>query len=237
LYDSARDLLAIGYNVDQRQLDAGFYDLLASEARLASFVGIAQGQLPQDNWFSLGRLLTTSGGEPVLLSWTGSMFEYLMPTLVMPSYEDTLLDQTCRAAVARQIEYGYQLDVPWGVSESGYNTMDAQFTYQYRAFGVPGLGLKRGLGDDVVIAPYASVLAMMMAPAAATRNLERLASDGAQGRFGMYEAVDYTATRLPLGQSSALVRSFMAHHQGMSLLALDYALLDRPMQRRFQSDP
>jgi cyclic beta-1,2-glucan synthetase len=237
LYDSTRDLLAIGYNVDERRLDAGYYDLLASEARLASFVAIAQGQLPQDNWFTLGRLLTTSGGEPVLLSWTGSMFEYLMPMLVMPSYEGTLLDQSCRAAVARQIEYGNQLNVPWGVSESGYNMRDIQFTYQYRAFGVPGLGLKRGLGDDVVIAPYASVLALMVAPAAATKNLQRLAVDaGAEGRFGMYEAIDYTSARLPLGQSSAVVRSYMVHHQGMSLLALDYALLNRPMQRRFESD-
>ncbi|WP_426701354.1 GH36-type glycosyl hydrolase domain-containing protein [Rhodanobacter sp. Col0626] len=237
LYDSARDLLAIGYNVDDRRLDAGYYDLLASEARLASFVGIAQGQLPQENWFSLGRLLTTSGGEPVLLSWTGSMFEYLMPTLVMPSYEGTLLEQTCRAAVARQIEYGNQLGVPWGVSESGYNTMDTHFTYQYRAFGVPGLGLKRGLGDDVVIAPYATALALMVAPAAATRNLQRLVEVGGRGRFGLYEAIDYTPARLPLGATSALVQSFMAHHQGMSLLALDYALLGRPMQRRFESDP
>ncbi len=237
LYDSARDLLAIGYNVDQRRLDPGCYDLLASEARLASFVAIAQGQLPQDNWFALGRLLTTVGGEPVLLSWSGSMFEYLMPNLVMPSYEGTLLDQTCRAAVARQIDYGNQLNLPWGVSESGYHTLDAHFTYQYRAFGVPGLGLKRGLGDDVVIAPYASALAMMVAPAAATRNLQRLADDGALGRYGLYEAIDYTPARLPVGQSSALVRQFMAHHQGMSLLALDYALLGRPMQRRFESDP
>jgi len=237
LYDSARDLLAIGYNVDARRLDAGYYDLLASEARLASFVGIAQGQLPQDNWFALGRLLTTVGGEPVLLSWTGSMFEYLMPNLVMPSYEGTLLDQTCRAAVARQIEYGNQHNVPWGVSESGYNTLDAHFTYQYRAFGVPGLGLKRGLGDDLVIAPYASALALMIAPTAATRNLQRLVDEGARGRYGMYEAIDYTPARLPVGQSSALVRSFMAHHQGMSLLALDYALLGRPMQRRFAADP
>ncbi|MEW5314795.1 MAG: hypothetical protein WDW38_006264 [Sanguina aurantia] len=237
LYDRARDLLAIGYNVDERRLDAGFYDLLASEARLASFVAIAQGQLPQDNWFSLGRLLTTSGGQPVLLSWTGSMFEYLMPMLVMPSYEGTLLDQTCRAAVARQIEYGTQLNVPWGVSESGYNTLDAHFTYQYRAFGVPGLGLKRGLGDDLVIAPYATVMAMMVAPAAATRNMQRLVEVGAEGRLGFYEAIDYTPARLPLGQTSALVQSFMVHHQGMSLLALAYTLLDKPMQRRFESDP
>ena len=237
LYDNTRDLLAIGYNVDERRLDAGYYDLLASEARLASFVGIAQGELPQDNWFALGRLLTTSGGEPVLLSWTGSMFEYLMPMLVMPSYEGTLLDQSCRAAVARQVEYGKQLNVPWGVSESGYNTRDIHLTYQYRAFGVPGLGLKRGLGDDVVIAPYATALALMVDPAAATKNLRRLVEAGAEGRFGLYEAIDYTPARLPLGQSSAVVHSYMVHHQGMSLLALDYALLDRPMQQRFESDP
>jgi cyclic beta-1,2-glucan synthetase len=168
LYDRARDLLAIGYNVDERRLDAGFYDLLASEARLASFVAIAQGQLPQDNWFSLGRLLTTSGGQPVLLSWTGSMFEYLMPMLVMPSYRRHPAGPDLSRRRGRQIEYGTQLNVPWGVSESGYNTLDAHFTYQYRAFGVPGLGLKRGLGDDVVIAPYATAMAMMVAPAAAT---------------------------------------------------------------------
>ncbi|KRA33807.1 cyclic beta 1-2 glucan synthetase [Rhodanobacter sp. Root627] len=238
LYDAGRDLLAIGYNVDERRRDEGYYDLLASEARLASFVAIAQGQLPQENWFALGRLLTTSAGEPVLLSWTGSMFEYLMPMLVMPSYENTLLDQTCRAAVGRQIEYGNQLNIPWGVSESGYNTRDAQFNYQYRAFGVPGLGLKRGLGEDVVIAPYATALAMMVRPAAATANLQRLATEaGALGRFGLYEAIDYTPARLPVGQGSALVQSFMAHHQGMSLLALAHALLGQPMQRRFESYP
>ncbi|MEO5813315.1 MAG: glucoamylase family protein, partial [Rhodanobacter sp.] len=237
LYDNARDLLAIGYNVDDRRLDPSYYDLLASEARLASFVAIAQGELPQENWFALGRLLTTSGGAPVLLSWTGSMFEYLMPMLVMPTYEGTLLDQTCRAAVARQIEYGNQLNTPWGVSESGYNTRDTHLTYQYRAFGVPGLGLKRGLGEDVVIAPYATALALMVNPRAATRNLQRLADAGAAGRFGMFEAIDYTPARLPLGQTSALVHSYMVHHQGMSLLALEYALLGQPMQRRFESDP
>ncbi|TAM60282.1 MAG: cyclic beta 1-2 glucan synthetase [Rhodanobacter sp.] len=237
LYDRTRDLLAIGYNADERRLDASCYDLLASEARLTSFVAIAQGQLPQDNWFALGRLLTTSGGEPVLLSWTGSMFEYLMPLLVMPTYRHTLLDQSCHAAVARQIEYGNQLDLPWGVSESAYNMRDAHLTYQYRAFGVPGLGLKRGLGEDVVVAPYASALALMVAPAAACRNLQRLAEAGMQGRFGLYEAIDYTPVRLPLGQRRAVVHSFMAHHQGMSLLALDYALQNQPMQRRFESDP
>ena len=237
LYDATRHLLSIGYNVQDRRLDAGYYDLLASEARLASFVAIAQGQLPQEGWFTLGRLLTTTGGEPVLLSWSGSMFEYLMPLLVMPTFEGTLLDQTGRAAVARQIEYGNQRGVPWGVSESGYNTVDVHLNYQYRAFGVPGLGLKRGLSEDLVIAPYSSALALMVAPGPACENLQRLSDEGLEGRFGMYEAVDYTPARLPRGQSNSIIRSFMAHHQGMSLLSLAYVLLDRPMQKRFESDP
>ncbi|TBV01814.1 glycoside hydrolase family 94 protein [Phytopseudomonas dryadis] len=237
LYDGQRELLAIGYNADEQRLDSAYYDLLASEARLTNFVVIAQGQLPQEGWFTLGRLLTSNGGVPVLLSWTGSMFEYLMPMLVMPSYAGTLLDQTCRAAVARQIEYGQQLGLPWGVSESAYNTLDAQLNYQYRAFGVPGLGLKRGLGEDLVMAPYASVLALMVAPEAACKNLQRLAGMGMAGRYGLYEAIDFTSARLPPGQSAAVIPSFMAHHQGMSLLALACVLLDRPMQRRFEADP
>jgi cyclic beta-1,2-glucan synthetase len=236
LFDKNRHLLAIGYNVDEGRQDASYYDLLASEARLSSFVAIAQGQLPQENWFALGRLLTTTGGEPILLSWSGSMFEYLMPLLVMPTYENTLLDQTCKAAVARQIEYGKKRGVPWGISESGYNTIDIHLNYQYRAFGVPGLGLKRGLAEDLVIAPYASALALMVAPEEACLNLEELGRLGVEGKYGFYEAIDYTPTRLPRGQSSAVVRSFMVHHQGMSLLSLAYLLLDRPMQRRFKSD-
>ncbi|MDP1692959.1 MAG: glucoamylase family protein [Burkholderiaceae bacterium] len=237
LYDSARHLMSIGYNADERRLDPGYYDLLASEARLGSFVAIAQGQAGQQSWFALGRLLTTAGGAPVLLSWSGSMFEYLMPMLVMPSYEGTLLDQSARAAVQRQIEYGRQHDVPWGISESGYNATDTALNYQYRAFGVPGLGLKRGLAEDLVVAPYAAAMALMVAPAAACANLQRLAVDGAAGTFGLHEAIDYTPARLPRGRSSVVVRSFMAHHQGMSLLALAYHLLGQPMQGRFAADP
>ncbi|WP_306602447.1 glycoside hydrolase family 94 protein [Azonexus sp.] len=236
LFDKTRHLLAIGYNVAERRLDSSFYDLLASEARLCNFVAIAQGQLPQESWFSLGRLLTATGGEPALLSWSGSMFEYLMPMLVMPNYENTLLDQTCKAAVARQIEYGKQRGVPWGVSESGYNTVDLHLNYQYRAFGVPGLGLKRGLAEDLVIAPYASALALMVAPEAACLNLQRMAEEGFVGQYGFFEAVDYTPARQRRGQSHAVVRSFMAHHQGMSLLALSHLLLGQPMQQRFVSD-
>ncbi len=237
LYDPAQHLLAIGYNVDEHRRDPGFYDLLASEARLCSFITIAQGQLPQESWFTLGRLLTEIDGDATLLSWSGSMFEYLMPQLVMPSYEGTLLDQTSRNSVKRQIEYGRQRGVPWGVSESGYNLVDARMNYQYRAFGVPGLGLKRGLAQDLVIAPYASMMALMVAPEAACENLQRLAAEGFAGRFGMYEAIDYTGARLPRGQSHAVVRSFMVHHQGMGLLSLAYLLCDQPMQKRFVADP
>ncbi len=237
LFDKSRQLLTIGYNVSERRADPGYYDLLASEARLCSFVAIAQGQLPQESWFALGRLLTSTTGEPVLLSWSGSMFEYLMPLLVMPTYDNTLLDQTCKAAVARQIEYGSQRGVPWGMSESGYNTVDVHLNYQYRAFGVPGLGLKRGLADDLVVAPYASALALMVAPEEACLNLQRLADEGFVGKFGLYEAIDYTPARRRRGQSSAVVHAFMAHHQGMSLLALAHLLLARPMQRRFESEP
>ncbi|MDQ5847380.1 MAG: hypothetical protein M3544_00225, partial [Pseudomonadota bacterium] len=236
LFDADRQLLAIGYNVTESRRDASYYDLLASEARAASFVAIAQDELPQESWFALGRLLTSAGGETALLSWSGSMFEYLMPLLVMPAYEDTLLDQTCRAAVARQIAYGSRRDVPWGMSESGYNMVDAGLNYQYRAFGVPGLGLKRGLSEDLVIAPYASALALMVAPEAACANLERLAAEGLEGDFGFYEAVDYTPSRVPRGQESVVVRSYMAHHQGMILLSLAHLLLERPMQQRFAAD-
>ncbi|WP_370655881.1 GH36-type glycosyl hydrolase domain-containing protein [Candidatus Deferrimicrobium sp.] len=237
LYDKGHHLLAIGYNVSERRRDSGYYDLLASEARLCTFVAIAQGQLPQESWFALGRLLTAAGGEPILLSWSGSMFEYLMPLLVMPTYENTLIDRTCKAAVGRQIEYGKKRGVPWGMSESGYNMVDVRLNYQYRAFGVPGLGLKRGLASDLVVAPYASALALMVAPEEACRNLQRLGDKELIGKYGFYEAIDYTPSRQRRGQTSTVVRSFMAHHQGMSLLSLDSLLLDRPIQKRFESDP
>lgn len=237
LYDRSQHLLSIGYNVDDHRRDPGFYDLLASEARLSTFVAIAQGKLPQESWFALGRQLTNKGGTPILLSWSGSMFEYLMPLLIMPTYENTLLDQTDKAAVHKQIEYGAQREVPWGMSESGYNMVDANLNYQYRAFGVPSLGFKRGLGEDLVVAPYASVLALLVAPEEASKNLTRLAMDGFEGKFGFYEAIDYTPARLPRGQSFVVIKSFMAHHQGMSFLSLDYLLNDKPMQKRFEAEP
>ncbi len=237
LFDTARDLFATGYNVTERRADTSFYDLLASEARLCSYVAIALGQVPQDHWFSMGRLLVASQGKPILVSWSGSMFEYLMPLLVTPNFENTLLDHTCRAAVQQQIEYGKLRGVPWGISESGYNRTDVELNYQYRAFGVPGLGLKRGLAEDLVIAPYATAMALMVAPVEACENLQRLASDGRSGPYGFYEAVDYTPSRLPPDTTSATIQSFMAHHQGMSLLALVNLLRDYPMQRRFMACP
>ena len=259
LYDPSRRLFSIGFNVTEHRLDASYYDMLASEARLASYVLVARRQFEQDHWFALSRLLTTADGAPTLLSWSGSMFEYLMPLLVMPSWNGTLLDHSCRAAVHRQIGYARGRGVPWGISESGYNARDVQMNYQYRAFGVPGLGLKRGLADDIVIAPYASALALLIAPRAACDNLRRIAADGGLGSCGFIEAIDYTPSRRtpaadghteaadsievdgsPAGITGPAggvpVRQFMAHHQGMSLLAFAFVLLDRPMQRRFMAD-
>ncbi len=237
LHDPARDLLAIGYNVSERRLDTAFYDLLASEARLASYILVAQGHLQPQHWFALGRQVTCQKGAMALLSWSGSMFEYLMPLLWMPTFEHTLLDDTYKAVVGRQIEYGRQRGVPWGVSESCFNLTDAGGIYQYSAFGVPGLGFKRGLADHLVIAPYASALALMVRPGEACRNLERLAKDGYRGDYGMFEAIDFTPSRVPRGRTSSPLRTYMAHHQGMSLLSISSALHQQPMQRRFLADP
>ncbi|RJO66043.1 MAG: cyclic beta 1-2 glucan synthetase [Myxococcales bacterium] len=237
LYDQKRKLLAIGYWVTDRRLDNSFYDLLASEARLASYVAIASGQIPFDHWFALGRRLTAARGGQVLLSWSGSMFEYMMPLLVMPGFRGTLLDQTCKAAVSRQIEYGRQRGVPWGISESCYNVKDVEGTYQYRAFGVPGLGLQRGLADDLVVSPYASALALLVSPQRACANLRRMAEEACLGSYGFYEAIDFTPPRAKEGERATVVPAFMAHHHGMSLLALRQAVLGPQMQSRFLSNP
>lgn len=236
LFDSNTSLLSIGFNTEDQRRDDGFYDLLASEARLGIFVGIAQGKLPQESWFSLGRLLTNSGSDPILLSWSGSMFEYLMPLLVMPSYKNTLLYQSASATVKLQADYGRKRGIPWGISESGYNAVDASLNYQYKAFGVPGLGLKRGLEEELVIAPYASMMALMVSLAKSCENLQLLSANGFEGEFGFYEAIDYTPSRLPRGKDYGIIESYMVHHQGMGFLSLSYALLDKPMHRRFLSE-
>ena len=197
------------------------YDLLASEARLASFVAIAKGDVPVRHWFRLGRALTPVDRGSALISWSGSMFEYLMPSLVMRAPAGSLLEQTSRLVVRRQIQYGAERGVPWGVSESAYNARDLELTYQYSNFGVPGLGLKRGLSEDVVVAPYATALAAMVDPRGRRRRTSpRLAAAGGRGRYGCYEALDYTPARLPEGEPVAIVRAYMAHHQGMTLVAI-----------------
>ncbi|HEX5611709.1 MAG TPA: glucoamylase family protein, partial [Burkholderiales bacterium] len=237
LLDPGRKLLAIGYRVADATLDPSCYDLLASEARLASFFAIAKGDAPARHWFRLGRAVTPVGRGAALLSWSGSMFEYLMPSLVMRAPSGSLLEQTSRLVVRRQIAYASALDVPWGISESGYNVRDLEFTYQYSNFGIPGLGLKRGLGENTVIAPYATALAAMVDPAAAVRNFARFVALGAEGRYGFYEALDYTRSRHPEGEDFAIVRAFMAHHQGMTVVAIANTVLDARMRARFHAEP
>jgi len=237
LLDPGRKLLSIGYAVSEAALDPSCYDLLASEARLASFVAIAKGDLPTRHWFRLGRAVTAVGSGAALISWSGSMFEYLMPSLVMRAPLGSLLEQTSRVVVRRQIGYAASLRLPWGISESAYNARDLEFTYQYSNFGVPGLGLKRGLRDNQVIAPYATALAAMVDPRAAAANLARLAGAGARGRYGFYEAMDYTPPRVPAGHTVAVVRAFMAHHQAMSIIAIGDALFDGVMRTRFHTEP
>jgi cyclic beta-1,2-glucan glucanotransferase len=237
LFDEKLKVLTIGYNVSDGHRDESFYDLLASEARLASFIAIATGDVPQEHWFRLGRQLTSVNGSQALISWSATMFEYLMPLLIMRNYEKTLLAETYRTVVASQIAYGREHSVPWGVSESAYNARDLDLTYQYAPFGVPGMGLKRGLSENLVVAPYATLLAAMLEPHVSVKNLVRLKQEGALAAFGFYEAVDYTPERLPPNQKMVLVRAFMTHHQGMGLVALDNLIHGYVMQNRFHSDP
>jgi len=237
LFDEQRELFSIGYNVSSARLDTSHYDLLASEARLASLWSIARGEVPESHWFRLARPRAALHGGRVLLSWSGSMFEYLMPLLLLRSNPQTLLDDGCHAAVEQQRRYGRERGVPWGISESAFNVMDLRMNYQYRAFGVPGLGLKAGLGEDLVVAPYATALAGLVRPDLVAKNLRALASEGVDGPYGFYEAIDYTPEHVPPGRRGVVVKAFFAHHQGMSLVALDSILNQAPMQRRFHRHP
>lgn len=236
LFDETRQLFSIGYRVAESMLDKSFYDLLASEARQASFIAIAKGDVPHNHWFKLGRSLTLAKGKRTLVSWSGTMFEFLMPLLVMNNYEGTLLDETYHSVVEVQRKYGLENNMPWGVSESGFYAFDPQMNYQYKAIGVPGLGLKRGLIQDLVIAPYASFLAMMVSPHEALSNISVMERMGFGGRYGLYEAADFTPERKPSQRPFMLIQSFMAHHQGMSFLALDNVLHENIMPRRFHSE-
>src|SRR5713101_2093802 len=237
LFDNTRKLFSIGYRSTDGSLDPNCYDLLASEARLTSFIAIAKGDVPSSHWFRLGRSLTPVGRGSALISWSGSMFEYLMPALVMRAPAGSLLSQTYELVVRRHIAYGAERRVPWGISESAYNARDLKFTYQYSSFGVPGLGLKRGLSEDVVIAPYATALAAMIDPVAAMENFVRLEEAGGRGSYGFYEAIDYTSRRIPEGENAAVVCAYLAHHQGMSLVALASVLNDGAMRSRFHAEP
>ena len=237
LIEPERELLSVGYSVDEGRLDQSCYDLLASEARLASFFGIAKGDLAPRHWFRLGRTLLPVSGTPVLMSWSGSMFEYLMPDLVTLTPPDSLLGSTVRAAVAEQIRFGARNEMPWGVSESAYNARDIEFTYQYSSFGIPELGLKRGLGDDLVIAPYATGLASMVAPNAAASNFEAIAAIGGCGAYGFYEAIDFTPARIASSERCEVIKAYMAHHQGMTIAALANTVLDNTIAHRFHAAP
>ena len=237
LFDPTRQLFSIGFRVADSTLDPGYYDLLASEARMTSFLAIAKGDVPAEHWFHLGRPLTPVGQGSALISWSGSMFEYLMPALMMRAPAGSLIGNTNRLVVARQIRYATTLGIPWGISESAFNARDLAQNYQYSSFGIPGLGLRRGLSEDLVIAPYATALAAMIAPVEAVRNFARLAAAGASDTYGFRETLDYTHRRVPEGQSVAIVNSYMAHHQGMTLVALDNVVNDNLMVTRFHADP
>lgn len=236
LFDMKKQLFSIGYSMKEKKLSGSFYDLLASEARQTSFIAIARGEIPAAHWFKMGRTLTVMDGYKGLVSWTGTMFEYLMPLLIMKSYKNTLLDETYAFVVRNQKKYGMQQGIPWGTSESGYYSLDNNFDYKYKAIGVPWLGLKRGLTGDAVAAPYATFLALMVDPGGALKNLERLKAEGMEGDYGFFEAADYTPKRL-INSKIAVVKSFMAHHQGMSLLAINNYLNKNIMQKRFHADP
>jgi cyclic beta-1,2-glucan synthetase len=237
LFDKQRKVFPIGFNVQSGTKDNSFYDLLASEARLASFVAIAKGDIPQSHWFHLGRQMTSLYDERALISWSASMFEYLMPILVMRDYPSSLLAETHSSVVEMQIRHGRLLGIPWGMSESGYNGRDLQMNYQYGPFGIPGLGLKRGLSDDRVVSPYSTALAALVLPADAATNFRDFISSGLLTDYGFYEAVDYTENRLPPGQMMAVVRNYLAHHQGMTLVAINNVLNKKIFQNRFHADP
>lgn len=236
LYNNRKRLFHIGFNVTDQRLDNSFYDLLASEARLASFISIARGEIPVHHWQALGRPHGSVGRRRVLLSWGGTMFEYLMPHLLIKTFENSMLHMACREAVSLQMDYGRQMGVPWGISESAYADLDSFRVYQYKGFGVPGLGLQRGLEEDLVIAPYASLLALPIYPEETLHNLHWLDRMGLLDSHGYFEAIDFTRQRLREGDAGVIVRTYMAHHQAMGFLALDNFLNGNPMQRRFHAD-
>lgn len=236
LFDKERRLFSIGYEVEQDRLTGGFYDLMASEARQTSFIAVAKGEVPARHWRRLGRMLLGDNDYCGMASWTGTMFEYFMPNLLLPCEPNSFLYETLSFCVYAQKRRGDKTKKPWGISESGFYAFDPGMNYQYKAHGVQALGLKRGLDTELVVAPYASFLALLLAPRSALRNLRRLRDMGLEGRYGLYEAVDYTPARLTGNEDHEVVRSYMSHHLGMSLIAIDNVLRDSVMQQRFMRD-
>ncbi|PJI07746.1 MULTISPECIES: GH36-type glycosyl hydrolase domain-containing protein [Clostridium] len=238
LFDNKRELFAIGYDIESDSLGKSFYDLLASEARQASFIAIAKGEVNQNHWFKLGRAITNVYKRKCLVSWSGTMFEYLMPIIIMRNYPETLLSQTYKTVVESQRRYCKKRKLPcWGISESAFSRLDADNNYMYKAFGVPGIGLKRGLSDEFVIAPYASVMALQIDAKNSISNMHELVNQGAEGRYGFYEAIDYTKVRLKGNKEKEVVKCFMVHHEGMSLMSLDNVINDNVLQKRFHCIP
>lgn len=236
LFDKERKLFSIGYEVERDRLTDGYYDLMASEARQTSFISVAKGEVPARHWRRLGRMLLGDNDYCGMASWTGTMFEYFMPNLLLPCEPNSFLYETLSFCVYAQKRRGDKTKTPWGISESGFYAFDPGMSYQYKAHGVQALGLKRGLDTELVTAPYASFLALLLAPRSALRNLRRLRDMGLEGRYGLYEAVDYTPARLTAGEDYEVVRSYMSHHLGMSLVSIDNVLRDNVMQKRFMKD-
>jgi cyclic beta-1,2-glucan synthetase len=235
LLNPRRKLLSVGFNLQTNQLEPAAYDLLASEARIAAFVAIAKEDVAQECWFHMGRPHTVTQGSPILMSWTGTMFEYLMPTLFMRSYPNTMLDRSRTAVIVCQQEYASRKGVPWGISESGFAKLDAENQYGYQAFGIPYLALMKYESHPLVISPYSTFLALTSDPSAVLRNLRRMDRLGWFGPCGFYEAADYGTSDRGRWSGCQIVREWMAHHQGMTLLALANFLGDHVVQRWFHS--
>lgn len=237
LYKKERGLFSIGYNLDIAQFDKSTYDLLASEARIASYIAIAKGDVPVDHWFRLSRRLTQINQDEILLSWGGTMFEYLMPLLFLKPFEDTMMNNTYHNVIRWQKKYGHSRGLPWGSSESAYYFLNIDLHYQYRTFGAPGLGLKRGLADEYVVAPYASILSLMVEIPDPMRNLKEIEKKGGLGIFGFYDAIDYTPAHLTAETAFKLVKTYMVHHHGMSLIAIENVLNEASTRNSFHADP
>ena len=237
LYNKQQRIFSIGFNIEENKLTNSYYDLLASEARQASLVAIAKKDVPTKHWNSLSRTLTTLGKYKGLISWSGTSFEYLMPNINIPKYEGSLLDESCKFMVMSQMEYAKKLQIPWGISEAAFNLKDLHSNYQYKAFGIPWLGLKRGLADEMVVAPYGSVLAITDYPKEVYQNLKNLERYGMYGKYGFYESIDFTPERLEKGVQSSVVKTYMAHHQGLILLSINNLFNDNILQKRFIKNP